>query len=363
MSGREKNAFMKLRFTTSPILPTSWQRGEHRVVLVVIGVCCAAALWSTLQGGGTLTDNLVVTNAIGLSQLSVATAVRLLYRGRLPILGILIAIPTGFVMGSKIASLLGAPDVAQEMLDDPAGMRRTILGVVLIGVVVTAFFLYFAHSRGVREALDRERLRAAEALQAETAARLALLQAQIEPHFLFNTLANIGSLIEEDPDAASRVLEQLDAYLRASLRRSRRPTATLGEELELVEPLLAIATARLGPRLEYSISAPLELRDAALPPLLLQPLVENAIRHGIEPAVDGGKILVDVRKGDETLELTVTDTGAGLDANAPEGVGLANVRARLATLYGDKGQLMLYANAPRGVIARLVVPCAAEDAS
>ena len=105
-----------------------------------------------------------------------------------------------------------------------------------------------------------------------------------------------------------------------------------------------------------SVVEPPELRAAALPPLLLQPLVENAIRHGIEPAVDGGTIVVDVRKGSGSLELTVTDTGVGLDPNAPEGVGLTNVRARLASLYGSNGRLLLYENVPRGVVAKLIVP-------
>jgi sensor histidine kinase YesM len=231
-----------------------------------------------------------------------------------------------------------------------------ILSTALIGIVVTAFFLYFSRSRGVREALERERRRAAEALQAETAARLALLQAQIEPHFLFNTLANIQTLIKDDPDTAGVILDKLNAFLRTSLRRSRDPSATVGEELAIVEALLAIAAARLGPRLAYEISARPDLRALPLPPLLLQPLVENAIRHGIEPAVAGGAIRVDIRQASEALELTVTDTGVGLGSDAPEGVGLASVRARLASLYGPRGKLLLYANTPRGLIVKLIVP-------
>ena len=106
----------------------------------------------------------------------------------------------------------------------------------------------------------------------------------------------------------------------------------------------------------YTISAPAELRSHQLPPLLLQPLVENAIRHGIEPAVSGGTIDVQVRKTGEALEFTVTDTGVGLRDDSPPGVGLTNVRARLTSLYGEKGRLALYANAPHGVTARLIVP-------
>jgi len=344
--------------TSSPILPTTWQKREYVVPLVVIAVCCIAALWSTLQDQSPLRDNLIVTNSIGLCQYAISLLVRAFYRGRLPAWGIVLAIPTGFVVGAKLASLTGVPDVAALMLQNPLAMRRTILGALLIGIVVTAFFLYFSRSRGVREALERERRRAAEALQAETAARLALLQAQIEPHFLFNTLANIQTLIRDDPDTANLILDKLNAFLRTSLRRSRNLSATVGEELEIVEALLAIAGARLGARLEYEISARPELRSEPLPPLLLQPLVENAIRHGVEPAVAGGTIRVDVGRAGDALELTVTDTGVGLSPDAPEGVGLANVRARLASLYGARGRLQLYANTPRGLIAKLIVPTA-----
>jgi hypothetical protein len=338
------------------VLPDSWQKGEYRVVLVVSAVCCVVSLFLTLLNGSSLIDNLVNSHVIGFSQLTLATLVRLFFRGRLPVLGIVFAIPAGFVLGSKLASLVGVPNDTALMLQEPAAMRGPILMTLFVAVVVTAFFLYFSYTRGVREDLERERRRAAEALQGETAARLALLQAQIEPHFLFNTLANIHAVIKQDPDVASRILEELNAYLRASLRRSRQMTATVGEEVELVEALLALARARLGARLAFTVAVPPELRDTPLPPLLLQPLVENAIRHGIEPAIDGGKIDVDVRKTADGLELTVTDTGVGLNTTAPEGVGLSNVRARLTSLFGEKGRLLLYANAPRGVIARLVIP-------
>jgi signal transduction histidine kinase len=338
------------------VLPDSWQKGEYRVVLVVSAVCSVVSIFMTLLNGSSLADNLVNSHVIGFSQLTLATLVRLFFRGRLPVLGIVFAIPAGFLLGSKLASLVGATNDTGLMLQDPAGMRGPILTTLFVAVVVTAFFLYFSYTRGVREDLERERRRAAEALQGETAARLALLQAQIEPHFLFNTLANIQALLNQDPDAASRILEELNQYLRASLRRSRQMTATVGEEVELVEALLALAGARLGARLEYTVSVPHELRATPLPPLLLQPLVENAIRHGIEPSVAGGKIEVAVGKTADGLELTVTDTGVGLNANAPEGVGLSNVRARLASLFGPKGKLLLYASSPHGVIAKLIVP-------
>ena len=341
-----------------PILPVAWQRGEYRTVLIIVAVCCWCSALNTVLHQGTLAENLIISNSIGLTQWTLSTIVRLFFRGRLPVWGSVAAVLSGFVIGARLASLTGAPDIVALAIRYPAVMRQTMLTIVVFGAAIWAFFLYLSHSRGVREELERERRRAAEALQAETASRLALLQAQIEPHFLFNTLANIHSLIAEQPDTASRILEQLNAYLRTSLRRTRQATGTLGEEVELIERLLAIAAARLGRRLNYTVSVPEELRSSEFPPLLLQPLVENAIRHGIEPAVEGGTIQVDMRKVGDSLELTVTDTGVGLNDEAPPGIGLANIRARLTSLYGEKGTLCLYENVPHGVIAKLNVPAA-----
>jgi hypothetical protein len=343
------------------ILPQTWQTGELRTFAVALGVCMLVGLWVAFQGPGPLTrtalaHNLVSANATGLSIYGIAMLIRVFLRGRLPVWGIVVAIPAGNLLGSRLAGLAGAPDFMAVMLGDPAAMRWAIVSYLLLGAVITAFFLYYSHSKGVRIELESERRRVAEAQHAETLARLSMLQAQIEPHFLFNTLANIHCLIKQDPDTASRILEELNAYLRVSLRRSRQPTSTLGEELELVETLLTIASARLGARLEYTISSPVELQTTPFPPLLLQPLVENAIWHGIEPAIAGGKIQIEVRNRQDALELTVTDTGIGLNADAPQGMGLANIRSRLDSLYGQNGRLELYANVPHGVIAKVIVP-------
>jgi sensor histidine kinase YesM len=210
----------------------------------------------------------------------------------------------------------------------------------------------------MRTALETEKRRAAELHQSETAARLAMLQAQIEPHFLFNTLANVQSLISRDPERATQMLDHLNRYLRASLGRTRKPQSTLAEELSLIEALLSIAAIRLGERLQYRIDVPLDLRDAILPPLLLQPLVENALLHGIEPAVDGGSITVSAARDGAHLVLSVVDTGVGLgvSSHVHGGVGLSSVRTRLQTLYGDGASLSISTNAGPGVTARLTLP-------
>ncbi len=355
---------MKRSANRLPILPQGWRQDEWRVPLIVILICLVAAAlnvaFSWPMPGRVIRDVMVSTLFCGLSIYGVAMLIRLPLHGRFPPWAVFIAILFGNVLGSRLALVVGTPDYIGMSLSDPAGLRKVLIVPVTIGILVTAFFLYFSHTQGVKEELERQRRRAAEALQAETQARLALLQAQIEPHFLFNTLANIHSLIKEDPEAASVVLEQLNTYLRTSLRRTREPTSTVGEELELVEALLGIAAMRLGKRLEYTIVAGPEVRAAPLPPLLLQPLVENAVRHGIEPAVNGGRISVEVKRRNGDLEMVVTDTGVGLEVNAPGGVGLANIRARLESLYGVAGKLEFYANTPSGLIAKLIIPSPAS---
>lgn len=161
------------------------------------------------------------------------------------------------------------------------------------------------------------------------------------------------SLIERDPARASTMLDSLNRYLRASLGRTRKAASTLGEELELIEALLQIASIRLGERLRYAIDVPA--------PLLLQPLVENALLHGIEPSLDGGEIRVCGRRNGKLLELSVIDTGVGLgngETRLHGGVGLANVVARLKSLYGARGRLSVgaTAGATRGVTAALQIP-------
>ena len=260
------------------------------------------------------------------------------------------------MVGSKLAAAIGTHDLLAFTAGDPVHQWRLLLGSLLVAISATGVFIVFWRAETYRADLQGERRRAAEAQQSELSAKLALLQAQIEPHFLFNTLANAQSVIDSDPQTAKRILDNLNQYLRVTLGRTRRASSTLADEVGVITALLAISALRLGDRLRYSINVPDPLKAAELPPLLLQPLVENALKHGIEPAVNGGEIHVEAREEDNALCLRVTDTGVGLNAGSPEGVGLANVRARLNSLYGDRGRLALYNNAPHGVIAEITMP-------
>jgi signal transduction histidine kinase len=314
-------------------------------------------LLTTIGASKDFVPTLTECYAIGFSIWGTFELLRAITRERVPVIGLaFVAVPAGFYAGSKIATLFGAPDFFALAAQDPAHEWRGLVGGLMMATFATGFFIFYWRAEAYRADLQSERRRAAEALQSETSARLALLQAQIEPHFLFNTLANAQSVIESDPKTAKSILEHLNQYLRVSLSRTRRTSSTLADEIGLISALLAIAALRLGARLHYSIEVPDELKSAQLPPLLLQPLVENALKHGIEPAVNGGTIRVDICRQGDALSMRVTDSGVGLDANSPEGVGLANVRARLASLYGDGGRLAIYQNPPHGVVAEITMP-------
>jgi signal transduction histidine kinase len=218
-------------------------------------------------------------------------------------------------------------------------------------------------------ALAREReLAQAQASRREAELRLSVLAAQVEPHFLFNTLAGVRSAIHSDPARASLMVEQLVDYLRASipqLRGDGRAQASVGAQFEIVGAYLGLMAARM-PRLAYSLDAPADLLQAHCPPLMLISLAENAVKHGVEPKL--GPARVDVRaerRPDGRLALTVLDDGVGFDAGPANGqvgsgLGLSNIRARLAQLYGERASLALRARAEGGVAATLLLPL--EDA-
>ncbi len=196
-----------------------------------------------------------------------------------------------------------------------------------------AFYFY-------RRSRERE-LRSVELDGRLAEARLQALQMQIQPHFLFNSLNALAALITKDPEAADEMLVNLSDFLRMTFESSGAAEVPLRRELEYVERYLAIERVRFGERLSFSIEAPADTRQAMVPTLLLQPLVENAVRHGIEPRSEVGRIVVRVAHEGETLRLTVSDNGVGVKLTPRIGVGLANTRERLRELYGEGGRLRL----------------------
>ena len=220
------------------------------------------------------------------------------------------------------------------------------------------FYVKFRETRAtaaLHKAEAERHLLSKQAIEAE----LKLMQAQVEPHFLFNTLASVQYLTETDPAQANRLLGHLIGYLRAALPQLRASSSTLGQEADLASAYLSILQMRIGPRLAFDIAVPAELKTHPFPANMLISLVENAIKHGIEPAADGGRVEVRAQREGDSLIVTVADTGRGFSpgvATGGDGVGLSNVRDRLAALYGSRGRFTLAPADPRGTRATLAVP-------
>lgn len=238
------------------------------------------------------------------------------------------------------------------VIDRAKDLRNSVLITAMAGIVGTYYF--YSRNRGAY--LER---RMSEAQRHANEARLKLLETQLEPHMLFNTLANLQGLIAIDPERAQHMLDQLIQFLRATLTASRAATTTLAQEFALTDAYLGLMAVRMGARLGYTLDLPRELADAAVPPMLLQPLVENAIAHGLEPTLEGGHIAVTARRDGECIVLTVADNGRGPDA--PSGkpgtsLGLSNTRERLAALFGARAGVTLAAAPAGGAIATITLP-------
>jgi LytS/YehU family sensor histidine kinase len=203
----------------------------------------------------------------------------------------------------------------------------------------------------------RDRERQAERLAVQlTTARLAALRSQLQPHFLFNALGGIAELVHRDPEAADRMLVRLSRLLRIALDESDSHVVTLARELECLEPYLELEKMRYGERLAAVFEVEPAAREARVPGLLLQPVVENAIRHGIAPRSAPGTVTIRARVVDTNVELEVEDTGLGMKSELALGIGLRNTRERLAAIYGTAAELEIYSRPNNGTRVRIRVP-------
>jgi signal transduction histidine kinase len=235
----------------------------------------------------------------------------------------------------------------------PRAVRWLPLGAI-------AGVIFVSHERTTRIAarLHESDINRLQLEQQQVAVQLQVLQSQIEPHFLFNTLATIRRLQHTDPARGRETLSGFIHYLRSSLPGMREDETTLGCELDLITAYLDVLKVRMGARLRFEIDVDAALRVQRIPPLSIATLVENSIKHGLAHLPEGGTIAISARRERERerLSVTVSDTGAGLTASGGSGTGLANLRLRLRSLYGDAGALALSPNTPRGLVATLQVP-------
>ena len=298
---------------------------------------------------GRFLQEFIYSQCIGLAVLAFsAPAVAFLRTGIMRWAALCAALPASVALGMTLAfAISGEGSWRGEYV-----MQTMAIGVFFGLIDAIAVLLY--ERIGIE--VNRRELIKAESERREIEAHLKLLQAQIEPHFLFNTLANVSSLIDSDPAVAERLLERLNDWLRVALARARSDRATLGDELDMLENYLQILKIRFGERLCWRIEAPEDARRAAFPPMLLQPLVENAVRHGIEPKIGGGEVGIRASLRGLALHIEVSDNGIGFSGSDARGAGLSNVGARLLALFGQAGKLTVEQGHGGGTTATLELP-------
>lgn len=355
------------------------------------GLCLVVAMviWLMTTGlRGTLFTAWAFSAAIGTGSWFFIDGGRLLLAGWLPSAGrlhgggraqwpgprwMLLCIIVGTALGYTLGSAVG--DLVTGFKTPSLLQNRPALAITAVAAIAATWYFY------VTERLRQEQANAESARRAAAESQLRLLQSQLEPHMLFNTLANLRVLVTLDPPRAQAMLDRLIGYLRATLGASRQDLHPLANEFRMLDDYLALMRMRMGPRLQVRLSLPDALRQLPVPPLLLQPLVENSIRHGLEPKVAGGRIEVQACQRGGQLSLTVRDTGVGLAASAtgagpglagvgppPAGrpgdaaeasrYGTSHVAERLQALYGDAARFRLsdVADDEGGTLAELLLP-------
>jgi hypothetical protein len=317
----------------------------------------------TAFGEHDLLSNLVYSQTIGLSIWAlIDTSQYKLIRNDTQWWRLLWIFPVSVVLGYLAGTTLAGAVLAHPGFDYWADQPRKAWGFLFLslaaGGIITYFFLSREQLASTRLSLAHTQALAEAAQRQAAESQLKLLQSQLEPHMLFNTLANLRALISHNPDQAQHMLDHLVAYLRATLNSSRAALHPLQTEFDRLRDYLELMAVRMGPRLHYSLTLPPELAAHPVPTLLLQPLVENAIKHGLEPKVAGGSITVSASLTGDQIALEVHDSGMGLSTSQvnPPGFGLTQVRERLATTYGKQFTLDLIAADAGDTCVRVTFP-------
>ena len=343
-------------------LPTDTHAGLLRrlAIVWVVALLIALAQWLGKDEGHALDHALVYSFAISTSVWFLTDPVRIALHRWLrtepphywalnprSMVWLFLAIVLGYALGTTLGDLYAGVSTWALLTQSP----QRFWNFWFSSLGISLGFLIFFYQREKSLALQRQ----------ATEAQLRLLESQLEPHMLFNTLATLRALITTDAPRAIAMLDRLNGYLRATLRASRsdgsQPAHTLQDEFDRLRDYLELMAIRMGPRLHFALDLPEALARHPLPPLLLQPLVENAIRHGLEPKVAGGSVSVTARSVEGGLVLEVMDTGAGFHATPTgQGFGVAQVRERLATAHPGRSHLDLRSTPDTGTTARVHLP-------
>jgi hypothetical protein len=329
-------------------------------LFLTIAICTLIALILTLLSSDKqFLKNFVLSQSFGITICLIVLLLMGLIKPQ-TWMSLLSVIIVAVVSGAAAGMYIGIT-ILENILHIPVNWpAATLVKTIVAAMIFSAGFLYIFITRSRlkhrQELIEEERIKNMSMQKEALEANLRMLQAQIEPHFLFNTLSNVISLIDTEPARGKAMLLDLTKYLRTSLSRTLPEKTTLGQEADMIKAYLSIQKIRMGERLNFKIDIPDMLRDLSFPPMLLQPLVENAVRHGLEPKIEGGEIFITAVRDHDRLRLEVADTGLGFSSFTPNGVGLANVRERLNLLFGDQGKFMIEENHPSGVKAAIEVP-------
>ena len=272
---------------------------------------------------------------------------RTVYFTGVPLIGVIV----GFWLASRFIDI-----GFDHWISSPSWIVAIASTSVVISAILASIFFWREREARAQARYEQERVRAERVEREAVLANLRALQAQIEPHFLFNTLANVASLMDSDPPHAKRMLESFIRFLRASLAATRTDTTTLGAEGELIAAYLDVLRVRMGGRLAYTIDIPAELAAFSIPPMLLQPVVENAIRHGLEPKLEGGAVAFGAHRDGADLVIEIGDSGVGFAPTTHGGVGLTNLRDRLRGLYGERAALAVADRPAGGALVTIRIP-------
>lgn len=322
-------------------------------------VLCTAIAVVFTAAGGRFFENMVFSHSIGWTIYSFCQLTLRLFWHNKPMSAVgtavilIIGVAGGFIVGQAIAArILG---LRASYADLFSMVNWPTLVTAIVGTVIAITYFALREKRLLKEVANAQLSEKSQTTQRELAdAQLHLVRAQVEPHMLFNTLANLRALIMEDQAQAVKMLDRLNGFLRASLNRNRQTTLSLSEEFELLSNYLELMKVRLADRMSYSLDLPVALRGIEIPTWLLQPLVENAITHGLEPSLTGGRITVSASQLGQTLVLNVSNTGEPLSSNfdldqlqprSDGGFGLYQCRERVKQLYEGRGSMKVLSSA------------------
>lgn len=336
----------------------SKHRSKHwlKSFIVTTVVCAVIAAFTRTIWAGPYFQHLIISFGFGYSSILCTHVLAYFFPKLTTLVNSILSMGFAIVFGTANAHIWLS---AYSGYDASSGLLPVlILGIIFTGVCFNYFYHY--EQKLIAEAeLEKVKRKESEKEKALVLSQLSQLQSQIEPHFLFNTLANIAALIDNDSGKAKAMLNSLTELLRANLRNSRESLTSVEHELEMLSAYLGIQKIRLGERLDYEIDCDGALKGMQLPPLLIQPLVENAISHGIEPKPEGGKVNIRLsQSGDTSLMIVVDDSGQGISDKgiAGHGIGLSNIRNRLEMLFENSAELSIKEKATGGVEVRISIP-------